>query len=194
MSNKIPPIWYPHEAFYIEAMLFLTESAMDSANRLEEIIKRIDAGDKADNTNGVLNDCQNIVHRAGALSRYFWPVRKAYEGRGEYLRKIFSIEKHCLLKDRDLRNWMEHFDEKLDDCMKEFMAGVIVPSYLGPEPPKDGVPSHIFRAYYCDTGIFEILGMKIELQPLVNEIMCIHDQLVECSDNGMRFPPQKNKQ
>jgi hypothetical protein len=49
--------------------------------------------------------------------------------------------------------------------------------YLGAEPPQNGVKKHFFRAYFVDTGTFEILGQKLKIEPLVNEIYDIHEKL-----------------
>ncbi len=161
MIEDVPPIWYPYEAFYIEAMFFLTGSAMASADRLERVIARMEAGDETVDADGALNALQNILQQAGALSRYFWPTGAAYHDRGQYLREQFQLKDNSPLKTQVMRNRMEHFDEKLDDYLKDPVAGNIIPSYFGFEPPNNIVPHHIFRAYYSDTGTFEILGMKI---------------------------------
>ncbi len=74
-------IWPPYKALYIEAMLFNARSAVASIERVSvtidaltedpsgELLGRIDR-------RGLLNEVQNIVQQAAALSRYFWPIRQ----------------------------------------------------------------------------------------------------------------------
>lgn len=58
---------------------------------------------------------------------------------------------------------MEHFDEKLDDYLRDGIAGDLLSEYVGPLPVPDGVPLHLFRAYYLDAGLFEMLGKRYEI-------------------------------
>jgi hypothetical protein len=84
---------------------------------------------------------------------------------------------------------MEHYDEYLDDYFsKQRMVGHIIPDYVGAEPGKEEVPYHLFRAYFVDTGRVAILGVRFELQPLVDEIFRLHRILQKCDETGSRFP------
>jgi hypothetical protein len=46
----------------------------------------------------------------------------------------------------------------------------------------------LFRAYFVDTGRVAILGVRYELQPLVDEIVRLHKLLRQCDEAGSRFP------
>lgn len=83
---------------------------------------------------------------------------------------------------------VEHFDEYLDDFLKKCLAGQFIPDYFGPKPPDDRGPLMFFRAFFTNTGEFEILGQIFPLQPIVDEIQRIHKLLIECEVNGSRFP------
>lgn len=167
-------IWPPYQAFYVEAMLFNTRSAMASIERVSVTIDALTkdpSGELFDRIDrrGLLNELQNIVQQAAALSRYFWPMTKGnerYESRAQQLRAAYSVKAESPLKDRGLRNQIEHFDEKLDDYLKDGIVGYILPEYVGPLLERDGVPGHLFRAYYLDEGIFEVLGKQYKVQPI----------------------------
>jgi len=58
---------------------------------------------------------------------------------------------------------------------------------LGPLEEQEGVPVHLFRAYYVDTGVFELLGKRYEIQPLAREVGRIHEQLRLMESNGGRL-------
>jgi hypothetical protein len=176
------------ESFYIESMLFVTESALQSVKLANEALKKIadESGDFNQNQSQILNYLQNIVVQGAALSRYFWPVRKEHKLRGQKLRKAYKVTESSPLKSRDLRNEIEHFDEKLDAYLAGGIFGVILPQYIGPLPNVSAIPSHVFRAYYTDKAVIEILGKRYEINPITKEIGRIHKLLV--NSNGGRFP------
>ena len=92
------------------------------------------------------------------------------------------------LKDRELRNCIEHFDERLDHYLSKLIIGHIIPSYVGEAPEKCEVPQHIFRAYYSDIGTFVILGARYKIQPIVDEIFRLDRILRLCITDGCRLP------
>jgi hypothetical protein len=171
----------PHlEFIYIISLLFCTESALSSAACISELVKQHKGGRYEFAPQPALNELQNITLQAAAISRYFWPADSKYRGRGDFLRKAFGILDDSPLRSRTLRNRMEHFDEYLDDYFKTVFAGQFIPDYFGIKPPADRGPLHFFRAFFTNTGEFEILGQIFKIQPLVDEIDRIHTMLLEC--------------
>jgi hypothetical protein len=188
-------IWAPYEAFYIHAMMFNTRSAMasiDSVSAALEVISSYTSGDAFEqlDRSALLDELQNIILQAAALSRYFWPVRQGHEARARQLREAFDIADDNLLKNRDLRNEIEHFDEKLDAYLADGIAGCIFPEFVGPLPESDGTRAHIFRAYYIDVGLFEMLGRRYDIQSLADEIARLHDCLLLADRGGGRLKRQ----
>lgn len=182
----------PYEIFYIDSMLFNTQSAVRSIEVLSGVINYLAESKSPDSlaaidTEDVLNQLQNIIVQGAALSRYFWPVRKGHKRRGEYLRQALGITNDNPLKSRDLRNAMEHFDEKLDNYLSTRIVGYVFPHYFGPLPKNDGVPSHIFRAYYINVGQFELLGNRYEVEPIAKELLRINEALMKCDREGGRL-------
>jgi hypothetical protein len=185
-------IWPPCEVFYIHSMLFNTQSAARSIEVLGTVMSYLAESETPDplaavDTEDVLNHLQNIVVQGAALSRYFWPVRKAHESRGEFLRQALGITDQNPLKSRELRNAMEHFDEKLDEYLASGIVGNVFPHYFGPLPKDDGVPRHIFRAYYVDVGQFEMLGNRYQIGPIANELLRLDEALTKYDREGGRF-------
>ena len=196
-------IWTPHQAFYIQSMLFNTVSALASCDEASEYVKAISEGKigPQDRKDELLDCLQNLVNQAGAISRYFFPSsedpRKAapkqkgmHGKRGSYLRKVFAVGDDSPLKNRGLRNSVEHFDERLDLYLEDGIVGHIFPSLILAEPKETEVPHHIFRAYYLREGIFQVLGERYELQPIVDEVGRVHDLLVKFDKNGGVFTEQ----
>jgi len=188
-------IWAPYEPFHIQAMLFNTRSAVASIERLSNALEQVSrdtpggALERLDRS-ALLNELQNVILQAAALSRYFWPARQGHETRAKQLRDALDVTEDNPLKNRDLRNEIEHFDEKLDAYLAEGITGHIIPEFVGPRPQSDGMAAHIFRAYYLDVGLFEMLGKCYELQPLAHEIVRVHDRLVLADRSGGRLNRQ----
>lgn len=177
----------PHLAFYLQAIRFNVESAMVSINFLSNFIEMTNEtkGDyemTGELENEVLDHLQNILIHAGALSRYFWPSRRGrydlHKHRAETLKKQFDLGDENPLKSRQLRNQLEHFDENLDKYLWDRpIVGHILPAYVGGEIESGGVPVHLFRAFYLDTGVFETLGVRYEIQPIVDELCHLHQRV-----------------
>tara|TARA_R100001460_G_scaffold18827_12_gene39717 strand:- start:590 stop:1165 length:576 start_codon:yes stop_codon:yes gene_type:complete len=174
----------PHLAFYSECIRFHCDAAMGSIDYLASFIEMTNETQghyemTRDITNHVLDSLQSILIHAAALSRYFWPPQKGennlHKYRGQELKEYFGLNDESPLKTRTLRNQLEHFDENLDKYLSDRpIVGYIIPSYVGGTPRSDGVPTHIFRAFYIDRGIFEVLGVEHEVQPIVDELCRIH--------------------
>jgi len=188
-------IWPPYEAFYIEAMLFSTRSAIDSiriANRSLDRSNEWEANPElaATDRRVILNQMQNVVFSGAGLSRYFWPARthELHVRRAERLRSSLDVTDSSPLKNRDLRNLIEHFDERLDLYLRDGIAGHVFPAYIGNRPEKPDIPVHLFRAYYTEVAVFEVLGQRFEIKPLLEEIARLQSALNRCSEKGSRLP------
>lgn len=196
METNLTPIWPPHEAFYINSMLFNSTIAIRSILRIQSILERLPRESSIDDierlpTKPILNELQNIVLQSAAISRYFWPIRKGHELRGDALRKAFSVKESSPLFSRDLRNALEHFDERLDKYLVSGIVGYVLPEYVGPKPADDDIPCHYFRAYYWDYGVFRILDQEFNMVPIITELQLIHNQLITMDEHGAMFRVSK---
>lgn len=190
MENS-PSIWPPYEAFYIQSMLFHTRQACDSIDQIVGLVSRLSSERKSGiapdfDSSVALDHVQNIVFRAAAVSRYFWPSRKHYNNRGARLRTAFEVNEDSVLRNRELRDAAEHFDERLDNYLKEGIVGHIIPEWFGPLHEQE-VPTHYFRAYFINTGCLRILDQEFFVQPIVEEVIRVHNLLVSFDENGGRF-------
>lgn len=165
----------PYRILYNLSIGFCTNSAMRSIQAMADLMEAL--GDENSSlrltdidTESVLNELQNIVLQGAAVSRYFWPIRNGHEKRGKALRNQYGITDESPLRSRELRNLIEHFDERLDNYLSKGIVGNIIPHYLGREPPPSQVKRHFFRAYFLDSGVFEMLGQRYEIDPLSREL------------------------
>lgn len=175
-----------NEAFYIQALLTKTRSIFNDVELLNEIFesKYYDC----QNDDVILDLCQNIILNAAGISRFFWPPKNTgyYKIRAEKLREVYHISNSSILKNRHMRNLIEHFDEKLDDFLKEFIRGAVMPKYVGPITYVDNQRT-FFRAYFLDKHIFKMFNVEYQMEPIIAEIRRIHKVLLVQQENGGRF-------
>ena len=181
-----------HEVFYIINLQYNLESAWHSVVWIENFLSKTEMRNSRDAAivNEALNQIQNVVCQAASTSYYFWPskVKAIHQSRANRLRTAFGVTEDSVLKNRDLRNIFEHYDERLDVFLRTTYAGTFIAGYVGVEAPPDARATHRFmRAYFYDTGIFEALGHRFELQPIVDELGRLHELLQSCHP-GMRLP------
>lgn len=175
----------PHRVFYDLSIAFCTKSAMRSIENVHKSLSRLSTSGSLQNitreqSSELLDEVQNIVVQAAAVSRYFWPVRKGHEKRAEALKQQYQVTDSSDLRlSKELRDAIEHFDERLDKYLSSWPAGTFFPEYIGIEGKRDGVPIHFFRAYFINSGTFEMLSNRYEIQPIADEIVRIHEQIAQ---------------
>ncbi|WP_027711153.1 hypothetical protein [Dickeya chrysanthemi] len=197
MDESDSSIWTPYHAFYIQSMLFNTSSALQACERASKYIKAISEGkiDPQDRKDELLDCLQNFINHSGAIARYFFPSmiggkadkKDLHKTRSEFLCKVFDIDEQSPLHDKKLRNAIEHFDERLDRYLENGIVGHIFPSLIMNKPEETDVPHHIFRAYYLNDGIYQVLGERHHVQPILDEVVRVHDLLVKFDENGGVF-------
>jgi len=173
-------------------MLFHTRQACFSIDLTSELVSRLSSERRAGIASDfdcsiALDHVQNILFRAAAISRYFWPSRKNFNDRGTRLRAAFGISETSALRNRDLRDAAEHFDERLDNYLKDGIVGYIIPEWFGPLQ-KQEIPTHYFRAYFINTGCLRILDQEFFVQPIVAEVVRVHNLLLGFDESGGRMP------
>ena len=177
-----------NQAFYSQALLTKTRSILNDVESLNDIFEN--EYYDCQNDDLILDLLQNIILTAGGISRFFWPSKNGYyKIRGKELRKVYLVDDSNVLKNRDMRDLIEHFDEKLDDFLKEFNSGTVMPKYVGPISYVDDIRT-VFRAYFYDMGIFKIFNVEYKIEPIINEISRIHDILLLQEGKGGRFIPR----
>ena len=194
MTNDSAIRW-PHEAFYIESLLSLTNAIAVESACLENAIQGLgpDHHVHPDNHFHFIYPAQNIVSNVAAISRFLWPSKSkkssypAHKGRGELLQSVLRLDHDSYLKNRSVRNHIEHFDEILDNFLSKNPTGTFFPTYVGSGNVIQRSHEHVFRAYYTDMGVFSILGQDIVLKPLLEEVRLIDLILEQCKANGERF-------
>jgi hypothetical protein len=165
-QDIIPP--YAFE-FYRVAVDDAVRSAVSSFLAYGEVIQN--DGSEAEAAR-LLHDA--LTHSA-AVSRFFWPPKIAgalAAFRGEQLRKIYDVDETSALFNRDLRNELEHFDEKLDNWLREIPVGPIIasPVFADHSIVDEGF-GHAFKVVDFNNDVFVILGRKYEFGSICREVV-----------------------
>jgi len=174
-----------YEAFYIHSIMY-------AAERSEMAFQRFDEAVAASETEAaIVGAAQEGLTHAGALSRFFWPVRKESQlaaARGARLRHAFALDDNSALKWRKLRNAFEHFDEDLDRFLLHDRVGFFFPGpKVGNQALADEAIGHIFKLVDPKQGICVLLGQKFEFIPIRSEVQRILSLALKMSKQGGRL-------
>jgi hypothetical protein len=143
------------EAFYLESIAYTAGRAVSAFIRFDEAIS------KKSGNEYVVAAVQEALTHVAALSRFFWPVRKTAlsDARGKKLREAFAVTDESPLQSRELRNALEHFDERLDDFLLEDHVGYFFPSAMVDDASlSEESIGHIFRLVDPGASKFVLLG------------------------------------
>lgn len=135
---------------------------------------------------------------AASLSRYFWPsgagptkrpkIKELRKARAAKLRAAFGLSESSILRDRSLRDALEHFDERLDQYLLVSDAGRYMP--LPRVGDSDGLPNgvdHIFKLVDPEREVFVMLDQRFEFGPIRGEAVRIMVAARDMSRNGDRL-------
>lgn len=183
-------IWPPYEAFYLQAILFHTHSVILSREYLDSL--------EDDHSNlEVMDFFQTVVLHAASISRYFWPTswRQKTEKNGllirqrraAKLRDFYKVDENSALYSRNLRNDIEHFDERIDEFVTKFMGGRILPEFVGSYEGVEGSNYFPMRGYDPETGELYMFENSTTIEPLLEELARIHELTVAALEKGARI-------
>ncbi|MGW1659093.1 hypothetical protein [Streptomyces atratus] len=130
---------------------------------------------------------EDVLVFTGKVSRMLWPVEKKSKGqtdeglqwrlkRGPYLRKVLGVDDGSPLKDRQVRNGSEHFDEHLDEWVVHH-----------PRPTREDLeadalaelPAPPMRLINAQSRTVEVVGVRFELGPVDQELRRILARIEE---------------
>lgn len=178
-------IFPAYEAFYIHSIIYAAERSESAFLTFEE------TNSQATPAALVVATIQEALTHAGALSRFFWPVKRnspLATARGRKLREAFALYDTSPLKSRRLRNAFEHFDEDLDQFLLEDRAGYFFPSpIVHDHEVSDEAAAHIFKLVDPKRGICVLLGEKFEFRPIRQEVQRILARALQMDSVGARL-------
>lgn len=181
-------IWPPYEIFYIESLLTLTGIATSDYEYLDEIITNQKLFEQ--NPEILIDLAENIINQAATISRYLWPTKqkpKIHRLRGEKLREKLLINDDNILKSRTVRNFIEHFDENLDEFLNKPIAGTFFPKRIVFNSNELDEVTFVFKAYIINEFTYRTLDREVCIIPIIKEIYRLHNLLVDFRTNGGRL-------
>jgi hypothetical protein len=127
---------------------------------------------------------QAALLQYGMVSKFLFPIggSKTAEKRGQDLRAELGVPNDSPIQNRDARNALEHFDERLDRCIEQPQAGILQAvhrdraeyEYLRPER------WIIRRAYIADEDVLvsegKVVGSRVEmpLRPIFDALAAVY--------------------
>lgn len=171
------------EVFYLESVKYAAERANAAFERFDDALVR-------GNCKGlVVANIQEALTHIGELSRIFWPSRDSgiHGLRAERLRLAFSLDDTSPLKNRSLRDALEHFDERLDNYLGEFPVGQLITDPVVGPIDQVRPPMRIFRMVDPTKSTFVVLDEQYEFGSLRDSAKVIQDLAEEKLKNGGRL-------
>jgi hypothetical protein len=144
-----------------------------------------------------------LIHEAlghaASLSRFFWPSKlggrktkvltSLKEARAARLRQSFELGEDSPLRNRRLRDFLEHFDERLDQYLLRNDSGYFFPdAMIGEATLADDPSGHIFKLVDPTSSCFVLLGEKHFFEGIRKEVFRIYDRAREFDSNGGKLP------
>jgi hypothetical protein len=181
-----------YEAFYIASIIYAAQRSKAAFQRFEVSVQ-----DSGEAPLAVAMVHEALTH-AGALSRFFWPMQsksKIAVSRGQRLREAFELDDTSALKNRELRNAFEHFDERLDEYLMQDRAGYFFPqAVVDDHALADDDLGHIFKLIDPRAGVCVILGRKFDFRPIRAEVQCILGRAQQMDRDASRLRPAGRSQ
>ncbi len=185
IAKQYRGIYPPYEAFYIHSIIYAAERSETAFQRFDEAVVASRPAAL------IVATVQEALTHAGALSRFFWPMKKDSQlvvARGARLRDAFALNDTSALKWRRLRNAFEHFDEDLDRFLLEDRAGYFFPSpQVDDQTLADEAIGHIFKLVDPKHGVCVLLGEKFEFRPIRSEVQRILVRAYGLIEQGSRL-------
>jgi hypothetical protein len=178
-----PAIEPMFEVLYLEQIKY-------EAERANAAFERFDTELALGNYQGlVVANVQDALTHIGELSRIFWPARDngISIARGEQLRIAFGLDESSPLKERDLRNALEHFDERLDSYLANSPAGQLITDPIVAPVEAISEPMRIFRMVDPVSSTFVVLDERYEFGLLREVTREIEKRAEEMIKNGGRL-------
>lgn len=143
LVEEFSGIYPPTEIAYIGHISSLTHLTLKSFSRFELLSNGTDQQVRPDE---LFETLQTAISHSAALSRFFWPPRgkKLNAARGARLRNAFQMHDTSPLKDRELRNAIEHYDEHLDEYFLDPIIGNNIAMHIGDNTSDEGDEGFIF--------------------------------------------------
>lgn len=178
------------EAFYIESLLYAAGRAVDAFGRFDQALT------VENNSAMVVASVHEALTHTAAVSRFFWPSRKSNVAvaRALKLRRAFGLDDSSPLANRELRDALEHYDERLDRFLLQDMVGFLFPGpMVASASLADDQLGKIFRLVDPVTEEFVLFGRTYPFGILRRTVENILQKVQGMRDQGARLDQAKKE-
>ena len=168
------------EPMYIASVIYSAEAAVVAYQRYMGACRQSDAESIA------ASAIHEALGHAAGLSRFFWPSGgKLAKARARYLRRRLSVNASSPLRNRRLRDALEHFDERLDSFLLTDCVGLLLPEPMVLDTEQiDDPTAQIFKLVDPWNGVFVVLNERFSFQSIVDEVSRILARAYDIYDDG----------
>jgi hypothetical protein len=120
---------------------------------------------------------QSFLISTANISKILWPPDKKYAKRGLKLRTILNVSDGSPLKNRDVRNHFEHFDERVHTWAENVSGEAFVDSSIMPLSRLEGMnPKNVARNFDQSTFSVTFFGDSFQLEQIIKEIESLYEK------------------
>lgn len=178
------------EDLFIDELKTQIDFALFSVDEMKEVLKTLESRAKIDSDRFWYN-AQNFVVYSANISKILWGVKDRNYQKNQIrkqernqLRNKLKIENNSRLKNRNLRNALEHIDEKLEDFTSEPQS-IILNRNIGPVKNMISIAGDVYdiskeknlRHFDPNTNILYFYGEKVNLEENYKEILKLKDNI-----------------
>jgi hypothetical protein len=151
---------------YLASIIYAAEAALIAHERYCSSV-----GKEGDESVAASAIHETLGHAAG-LSRFFWSSGGDLpNARASSLRQLLAVDDGSPLRNRRLRNALEHFDERLDEFLLGDPVGLVLPEPMVANVEQiDDPAAQIFKLVDPWNGVFVVLNEHFAFQPIMDEI------------------------
>jgi hypothetical protein len=160
----------------------LTEHAFVAFADLDRAVANLHGG--GDRISPIFRALNQILSDVGRLSLIFWPVDRKAADRGRYLRDLIGLDEDNPLRSRELRNHLEHLDERIDawsrgnnHALLDHNIGPIEWLHNSGFHPQEGL-----RHYDPWKKFYVFQGSEYEIGPLFDCLTILQGRVLEALD------------
>ncbi|MBY0361744.1 MAG: hypothetical protein K2X45_07540 [Phreatobacter sp.] len=122
----------------------------------------------------VFFNIENFLNHTAKMSLILWPAASKSKARGERIRLLIGIEETHPLKNREARNHLQHFDERIDDWVRTDERLGYIDGNIG---SRDQIfygdsPAPVLRHFDPITGIFTFRSSEYDIRAIAQ---AVHD-------------------
>lgn len=179
-----------HEVFYIRSIMFSAKKSITSFNSFWQQLQESESDPE-----NIVYDLYEALAHAATISRYFWPShnkKRLHSSRGLKLRNAFTLNDNNPLKDRQLRDTIEHFDERLDKFLLNDPIGHIFDLIITDQEILDNEATYIFRLVDPTRGIVVLFGEKYNFISIQKAVHDIYGKAIQMDSNGGKLNTHKS--